>query len=200
MATSSLSQNNANIIYFDHITCNICLEVLEDPVQCMKNEHHFCKKCITKNLAQTQACPVCRDALTPKTLRPSSRIVANLLQRFQSPKCRYASRGCTTDVSRESLLSHHDECSFAPVQCTHEGCKATVNRQDVDSHQLKCELRTLICDDCLEVMRQREYRKHACVLRKEMDESKADLAEVKKILREIQDEQVSMGTAGRYGQ
>jgi hypothetical protein len=42
-------------------------------------------------------------------------------------------------------------------------------------------------------MKQREYRKHGCVLRKELDENKADLAEVKKILREIQDEQVSTG-------
>ena len=200
MATSSSTQNNANAIYFDHITCNVCLEVLEDPVQCVKNEHHFCKKCITKHLARSKTCPVCQDALTPETLRPTSRIVASLLQQFQSPKCRYASRGCTTDVSHESLLSHHDECGFAPVQCSHEGCEASVNRQDVDSHQQKCEFRSITCDDCLEVMKQREYRKHGCFLRKEADENKAELAEVKKILQEIQDEQVSMGRASRCGQ
>jgi hypothetical protein len=42
-------------------------------------------------------------------------------------------------------------------------------------------------------MKQREYGKHGCVLRKEVDENKRDLAEVKKILREIQDEQRRQG-------
>ena len=193
MAASSLTQNNANYIYFDHITCSVCLEVLQDPVQCVKNEHHFCKKCITMHLERSKTCPVCQDTLTSETLRPSSRIVANLLQQVQSPKCRYTSRGCTADVTHKSLFSHQEECGFAPVQCSHKGCNATVSRQDVDSHVQKCEFRSLTCDDCHEVMRQREYRKHTCILRKEVDENRANLAELKKILREIQDEQLRQG-------
>ena len=191
MATSSMAQNNANAIYFDHITCNVCLEVLEDPVQCVKNEHHFCKKCITKHLGLSKTCPVCQDTLTSETLRPTSRIVANLLKQFQSPKCRYASRGCTSAVRHESLLSHHNECGFAPVQCLHEGCEATINRQDADSHQQKCEFRLIACDDCHEFMKQHEYEKHPCLFRKEIHQNKHGLAELQKILGEIRNEQVS---------
>ena len=193
MASASSTQNKTSTMYFDHFTCNICLEVLQDPVQCVKNEHYFCKKCITKHLTRNQTCPVCQDALTPITLRPISRVVANLLQQFQSPKCRYATRGCTSEVKHEALLSHQEECGFAPVQCSHEGCEATVNRQDLVSHQQSCEMRSVTCEECQDVMRQQEYGKHGCFLRKDVDENKRGLAEVQRILREIQEEQLRQG-------
>ena len=193
MACASSTQNDSNTAYFDHFTCNLCLEVLQDPVQCVRNEHYFCKKCITKHLTRSQTCPVCQNALTPETLCPISRIVANLLQQFQSPRCRYASRGCTSAVRHEDLLSHHEECGFAPVQCSHEGCEATVDRQDLVSHQQNCEFRSITCEDCHEAVRQQEYEKHRCVLRRELNENKHDLVEMQKILREIQDEQRRQG-------
>ncbi len=188
MASASSTQNKTDTTYFDHFTCSICLEVLQDPVQCVNNEHYFCKHCIWLHLTRTQTCPVCQDALTPETLRPIARVVANLLQQFQSPKCRYATRGCTSEVKHEALLSHHQECGFAPVPCAHEGCKATVNRQDLDSHQQTCEFRSVTCEECHEAMRQKEYGKHGCVLRKELDENKRGLIEMQGVLREIQEE------------
>jgi hypothetical protein len=42
-------------------------------------------------------------------------------------------------------------------------------------------------------MRQREYGKHGCVLRKELDENKRGLVEIQMILREIQSEQRRQG-------
>ena len=193
MASSSSFQSNANALYFDQFTCSICLEVLHEPVQCVKNEHYFCKRCITKHLKRSKTCPVCQDKLTPETLRPISRVVANLFEQFLSLRCKYASRGCTSAARDESLLSHEEECGFAPVQCSHEGCEATVNRQDLVSHQQTCEFRSVICDDCREAMRQREYKKHPCVFRKELEENKRGLAEVWRVLREIQDEQRRQG-------
>ena len=105
----------------------------------------------------------------------------------------YASRGCTITVKHEDLLSHHEECGFAPAQCSHDGCEVTVNKQDVMRHQENCEFLTVTCEECLEAMKKRDYGKHNCVLRKEMDEFKRGLAEVWKVLREIQDEQIRQG-------
>ena len=173
MASSLPAQNDNNTAYFDHITCSICLEVLQEPVQCVNNEHYFCKKCISEHLTRSQTCPTCRDELTTDTLRPVSRVVRNLLQQLQYTRCMYASRGCKSAVKHEDLLSHHEDCGFAPVQCSHDGCEVTVNKQDLGSHQ--------------------DYGKHDCVLRKEMDEFKRGLAEVWKVLREIQDEQIRQG-------
>ena len=93
----------------------------------------------------------------------------------------YASRGCTIKVRHEDLLSHHEECGFAPVQCSHDGCEVTVNKQDVVSHQENCEFRSVTCEECLEAMKKRDYGKHNCVLRKEMDEFKRGLAEDEQI-------------------
>jgi hypothetical protein len=88
----------SNTAYFDNFTCIICSEVLQEPVQCVKNEHYFCKNCITKHLKRSQTCPLCQDNLTLETLRPIPRAVANILEQFQSQRCRYASRGCTSAV------------------------------------------------------------------------------------------------------
>ena len=193
MASSSSIQTNTNTAFSDIFTCVICLEVLREPVQCVRNEHYFCNKCITEHLTQSKTCPVCRDGLTCETLRPISRVVANLLEQFQSQKCRYANRGCTSELRQDNVSSHHEVCGYAPVPCSHEGCQDTVNRQDLASHQLFCEFRSVSCDDCREVMSQKEYRKHPCLFRKELDENKCGLAEVWSVLREIQDEQRRQG-------
>ena len=52
---------------------------VEEPVQCVNNEHYFCKKCISEHLTRSQTCPTCRDELTIDTLRPVSRVVRDLL-------------------------------------------------------------------------------------------------------------------------
>ena len=193
MATSSSTQNDNTTAYFDNCTCSICLEVLQEPVQCVNNEHYFCKRCISEHLTRSQTCPTCRDELTPETLRPVSRVVRNLLHQLQYSRCMYAIRGCTTTVKHDDLLSHHEECGFAPVHCSHDGCEVTVNKQDVVGHQANCEFRSVTCEECLEAMKQRDCGKHICVLRKELDETKHSLAEVWKVLREIQDEQKRQG-------
>lgn len=193
MATSSSTQNDNTTAYFDNCTCSICLEVLQEPVQCVNNEHYFCKRCISEHLTRSQTCPTCRDELTSETLRPVSRVVRNLLHQLQYSRCMYAIRGCTTTVKHEDLLSHHEECGFAPVHCSHDGCEVTVNKQDVVGHQANCEFRSVTCEECLEAMKQRDCGKHICVLRKEVGELKHGLAEMWKVLREIQDEQKRQG-------
>ena len=52
MANSS-TRTSTNNAYLDDFKCNICLEVLKEPVQCVKNEHYFCKKCITEHLKRS---------------------------------------------------------------------------------------------------------------------------------------------------
>ena len=110
--------------------------------------------------------------------------MANFYQQSQLHRCGHASRGCTSIVRSEALFSHLLECGFAPVQCSHEGCEKTVNRQDLVSHQQDCEFRSVSCEDCHEAMRQGDYRRHSCVLLRE-------LADVRGLLREIQGGQVS---------
>ena len=47
----------------DNLHCVICTEVLKDPVQCRRNEHHFCRNCIIEHLRHSRNCPTCKDPL-----------------------------------------------------------------------------------------------------------------------------------------
>jgi hypothetical protein len=57
----------------ENLQCVICTKVLKDPVQCRRNEHHFCRTCITKHLKHSRNYPLCQDPLTEETLgRPQT--------------------------------------------------------------------------------------------------------------------------------
>jgi hypothetical protein len=67
-----------------------------------------------------------------------------------------------------------------PVTCSNEGCDEVVNKRDVKQHELDlCRFKTTTCNDCGKKMSHHEYGAHGCVLRREMDEVKQDLAEMK---------------------
>ncbi|XP_028407438.1 uncharacterized protein LOC114530057 [Dendronephthya gigantea] len=105
-------------------------------------------------------------------------------------RCLNASRGCTAEVSHAALLSHHEKCDFASVECSYDGCTEQLNRKDLVSHQQNCEFRSLTCGDCREVMKKREYKKHSCVLLKEVNKNKQSLTELHRIFRELEAEQL----------
>ena len=113
--------------------------------------------------------------------------MANMNQEYQLRRCAYVNRGCTTRLKHETSLSHLRECGFAPVQCSHIECEVTVNRHDLNSHERNCQFRIVFCEECREMMEQRVYEKHNCVLRRE-------LAEMRRILQGMQSNQVSKRT------
>ena len=172
--------------FMDSFSCKICLEVLHDPVQCQDSEHYFCRKCITKHLENSETCPLCMDQLTLETLRPPSRIIANVVSQIKKPRCRHVSRGCTENVEVEDVLLHEQTCGYAPVVCSNEGCEETVNRRDQESHEMKeCKFRKITCESCDEELVYVDYERHQCTLRKEMNEVKSEINEVKSHLNEV---------------
>ena len=149
----------------DCFQCVICLSVLEEPMQCVQNEHSFCKRCITRHLRQCQNCPTCKEPLTLQTLRPS-RLVVNLLSQLKIP-CKYAERGCPEIIKQEMLQTHVRNCGFSPVQCSNAGCELIINRKDQHQHEVNdCNLRKGKCEVCGRNV-PREKRKLHCYVRKE---------------------------------
>ena len=132
----------------DYFQCPICFEQLEEPMQCVNNEHPFCKRCITRHLrTNRENCPTCYDALTEATLRPA-RLVANLLSQ-QIISCEYVARGCRKKATREILKAHVRDCGFCPVQCSNDGCEMMMNRKDQAEHQgNECNFRKAKCEVC----------------------------------------------------
>ena len=133
--------------------CLICFNVLRDPVMCSRNQHCFCRSCITRHLQNAQRCPTCNDKLTVWTyMTEPPRMVKNLINELNI-HCVYKNRGCQEIVQLQHLDRHEASCGFTPVVCTNEGCDAIVNKRDLIHHESEqCEYRKLKCHSCREVM------------------------------------------------
>ena len=131
--------------------CLICFNVLKDPVLCPRNQHCFCRGCITKHLENSQRCPTCADELTEETLTVPSRMVKDYLDELKI-RCVYHDRGCEEIVQLQHLDQHEDSCGFTPAVCTNPGCGATLNMRDLTIHESElCEYRKLKCHSCGEM-------------------------------------------------
>ena len=131
--------------------CQICFNVLKDPVLCTRNQHCYCCSCITKHLENSQRCPTCADELTVETLTEPNRMVKDYLNELNI-RCVYINRGCKEIVRLQHLDQHEATCGFTPVVCTNQGCGVTLNRRDLTHHQSEvCEFRKLKCHSCGEM-------------------------------------------------
>ena len=131
--------------------CLICFNVLKDPVLCPRNQHCFCRGCITKHLENSQRCPTCADELTEETLTEPNRMVKDYLDELKI-RCVYHDRGCEEIVQLQHLDQHEDSCGFTPGVCTNPGCGATLNMSDLTIHESElCEYRKLKCHSCGEM-------------------------------------------------
>ena len=131
--------------------CLICFNVLRDPVMCSRNQHCFCRSCITQHLQNSQRCPTCNDKLTVQTLAEPPRMIKDVINELNI-HCVYNNRGCQEIVQLQHLNRHEDSCGFTPAVCTNEGCGVTVNRRDLIHHESEqCEYRKLKCHSCKKI-------------------------------------------------
>ena len=131
--------------------CLICFNVLKDPVLCPRNQHCFCRGCITKHLQNSQRCPTCADKLTEETLAEPQRMIKDYLNELNI-RCVYHDRGCEEIVQIQHLDQHENSCGFTPAVCTNPGCGATLNMRDLTIHESElCEYRKLKCHSCGEM-------------------------------------------------
>ena len=149
--------------------CLICFNVLKDPVLCPRNQHCFCRGCITKHLENTRRCPTCADELTVETLAEPNRMVKDYLNELNI-HCVYNNRGCHEILQLQHLDNHEATCGFTPTVCTNQGCGATLNQRDLIQHQSElCEFRKLKCHSC------GEMEKRMANLEKNMERNAADM-------------------------
>ena len=128
--------------------CLICFNVLKDPVLCPRNQHCFCRACITKHLENSRKCPTCADELTEETLAEPNRMVKDYLNELNI-HCVYNNRGCEEIVQLQHLDNHEATCGFTPAVCTNPGCGATLNQRDLINHESElCEFGKLKCHSC----------------------------------------------------
>ena len=156
--------------------CLICFNVLKDPVLCPKNQHCFCRGCITKHLENSRRCPTCGDELTEETLTEAPRMVKDYLNESKI-RCVYNDRGCEEVVQLEHLDQHEDSCGFRPAVCTNPGCGVNLNKRDLVHHQSEvCEFRKVKCHSCEETTKAlANLEKKMTDIRKEMNKNTIDM-------------------------
>ena len=184
----------------DGFICCICLCVLKDPMQCENNEHYFCSGCIKEHLEKTShTCPVCQDKLNVETLRKAPRIVGDCVSRYKIT-CDYATRGCDKVLELGTLQTHVQDCDFMPVSCSNEGCDKIVSKRDVNKHESElCQFKTTTCVDCGKKMPHHKYGSHGCVLQRDVDLIKKNLADTRKDLADMKATQHEMMSEMREG-
>ena len=169
----------------DNLHCVICTEVLKNPVQCRRNEHHFCRNCIIEHLKHSQNCPTCKDPLTVETLVRPQRFLANTLSSLKI-SCDNAQRGCRAVVELGSLNTHVASCDFSPVPCSNDQCDEIISRRDKEIHENKvCDFRRVKCDYCGQMVLYKNFMHHSCPPRNEIREMKAEMREVRSTLNEM---------------
>ena len=172
----------------ESLHCVICREVLKDPVQCRRDEHHFCRNCITVHLRHSPNCPTCKDPLTVETLARPQRFLANILSNLKI-SCENSERGCREVFELGSLDTHVATCGFSPVPCSNDQCEEIISRRDKEIHENKvCDFRRVKCDYCAQMVLYKNFMQHTCPPRQEIREMKAELREV----RSTQDEMFKM--------
>ena len=131
--------------------CLICFNVLKDPVLCPRNQHCFCRGCITKYLENSRRCPTCADVLTVATLAEPNRMVKDYLNELKI-HCVHKNRGCQDVVQLQHIERHETTCGFTPAVCSNQRCGVTVNKRDLIHHESEvCEFRKLKCHSCGEM-------------------------------------------------
>jgi hypothetical protein len=111
--------------------------------------------------------------------------VADCVSRYKI-SCDHAARGCDAVIELGALQAHVQDCDFMPVTCSNEGCDEVVSKRDVKQHELDlCRFKTTTCDNCGKKMPHHKYGAHGCVLRRDVDEMKKDLAEMKATQHEM---------------
>ena len=154
----------------EDLLCSVCQDVPKDPRLCQHKDHIFCLAHISRHLHQnSHTCPVCRDPLTPETLRRPTGFLKNYLEDLKI-KCDHHDRGCPDVVRLEDLQRHVDQCGFAPVMCANEGCGTEVNRRDQRIHECHTAFK---CHDCRDIKASQNEMKAS------QDEMKASQDEIK---------------------
>jgi len=125
------------------MSCPLCLEVLTDPVQVCKREHHFCRGCAHTLKAlplRDRKCPECRGKLS---ITDGQRFLRNAVEHLRV-RCPNQAKGCSETPTRTTLDEHLADCPLQDVKCQH--CSVTMERQLLRALHHHCDATRFGCD------------------------------------------------------
>ena len=137
-----------------HLECEICLDVLSNPVQTSCCGQSYCKDCISKIIKKV--CPHCRENLEVFPDKKSIRFMNEL-----EVKCPYhIENKCRWKGSSSELNNHLRICNYKPVLCS-LGCGAKFEKRNEILHSKRlCNLRKIQCEYCEKQVMEKHMIKH----------------------------------------
>lgn len=98
------------------LQCKICMNIINDPYDCICCNQTFCKTCITNYIQTNKKCPYSNffgkeNEGSVNNIKPSS---SNLKKLVSSLKfhCVYQCNGCNSELSIEDLSEHEVNCKY----------------------------------------------------------------------------------------
>lgn len=136
-----------------HLECEICLDVLNNPVQTSCCGQSYCKRCVDQ--LQNQVCPHCRADLEIFPDKKSIRLINDLEIKcpfFIGKRCRW--KGCASELN-----NHLKNCDIKPLECS-LGCGKLYEKRNMEAHSFFCKHRLVSCKYCTEQIKYKDKLVH----------------------------------------
>ena len=157
------SKDNIRNLLTKFIQCKICMNLLNDPHDCLCCNQTFCKSCIINYIKANKKCPFSeffenKNSTNKdvnelmKKIKPSS---SNFSKVIQSLKffCQYKEKGCNEELNIEEILEHEKLCKFSnKISKNNSNTKKDKNKEKIINENINSKL-----DDIEEV----NYRKNS---------------------------------------
>lgn len=126
-----------------HLKCEICLDILSNPVQTLCCGQSYCSGCI--DMERRGRCPHCRETLKTFADKKSTRLISEL-----EIYCPYhIDDKCDWKGSPSEVADHLKQCSIKPVFCP-LGCGKQFEQRNLKYHSVHCDRRNVTCPHCME--------------------------------------------------
>ena len=101
--------------------CNICKNIVCNPMECNKCEHCFCKTCIDNWLSQSHSCPFKCNGMSFKESRMARSMLGSLI--FKCVRCGEV-------IKYENCESHFSSCPFQSNRTLQKKKKSKFEKYD----------------------------------------------------------------------
>jgi len=170
----------------DILLCKICMEVLEDPVECSECNSAYCRNCMEIWHAKNPSCP---NRCQPFHLQKPHKVLLQMLNTLEIT-CENIENGCKHICSAEAMFKHEHICDYKVSECPNKknGCGFKGFSKDIKEHELVCEYSKVQCNKgCEQLILRNQLAEHSCIkyLALMLKEEQKLLAETEEKLRKL---------------
>jgi len=159
------------------LQCPICLNLLLNPVSCLKCQSNFCEPCIDSWI-KTKGSAICvnRCSFTKGTTAP---IIKDLLSDLEI-SCLLKKKGCQEVLNYDALIKHEEKCLYQNRACS--GCGIVSIVKEIIEHEKGCDRALVTCNECGSTLNKQEIVVH------EKDKIVCNEAKVENMRRKCEEE------------